>query len=48
MLKYQHLFPQLKQNCLIIDIETSSFFPTGQEINISYQFEEYVQYAQVK
>jgi len=38
----------MKQNCLIIDIETSSFFPTGQEINISYQFEEYLQYAQVK
>lgn len=48
MLKYQYLFPQMKQNCLIIDIETSSFFPTGQEINISYQFEEYLQYAQVK
>ncbi len=47
-MKYYHLFPQLKQNCLIIDIETCSMFSNGQDINIHFQFEEYLINAKVK
>lgn len=39
---------KIKTSCLIFDIETSSFFPDGQEINIRTQFDAYIAYAKVK
>jgi DNA polymerase elongation subunit (family B) len=47
-MKYNYFFPQLKRDCLIVDIETWAEFANGQEINISYQFENYVDCAQIK
>lgn len=47
-MKYNYFFPQLKRDCLIIDIETWAEFSNGQEINIGYQFENYVDCAQIK
>lgn len=38
----------IKSQCLVCDIETASFYPNGEEINISTDFENYVQYAKVK
>jgi len=37
----------IKSNCLVFDIECSSKYPTGQEINIS-DFTNYAKYAKVK
>ena len=34
--------------CCIVDIETSAFYPNGEEINIQSDFENYLKYAQVK
>ena len=39
---------KLKNNSLVIDIETSSHFSDGSEINIRSNFEEYVDHAKVK
>lgn len=47
-MKYNYLFPQLKRDCLIIDIETSASFANGEEISITSQFEKYIECAQVK
>ncbi|RLI99621.1 MAG: hypothetical protein DRP08_07025 [Candidatus Aenigmatarchaeota archaeon] len=38
----------LKNNSLVIDIETSSHFSDGSEINIRTNFEQYVDHAKVK
>lgn len=42
-----NLEDRLKQ-CLVFDIETSSNYPDGREINISANFDEYVDHAEVK
>jgi len=47
-MKYSHLLPELKRNCLIIDIETCAEFSNGQEINIHSQHDLYLQNAKVK
>jgi DNA polymerase elongation subunit (family B) len=47
-MKYYNLFNQLKKNCLIVDIETWAAFADGSEIDISSQFEQYIQSAKVK
>ena len=47
-LKYYGLFSLLKKDCLVIDTETWAEFSNGQEINIGYQFDQYLEYAQVK
>ena len=39
---------KIKSSCLVFDIETSAFFPDGQEINIRTQFDAYLAYAKVK
>jgi len=41
-------FNNLKKECLVIDIETSSHFNDGREINIKSDFETYVLMAQCK
>lgn len=38
----------LLNKVLVIDIETSSFYPNGKEISIQSDFDNYVEYAQVK
>jgi DNA polymerase elongation subunit (family B) len=47
-LKYYSLFSLIKKDCLVIDTETWAEFPNGQEINIGYQFDQYLDHAQVK
>ena len=47
-MRYNNLFYQLKKDCLIVDIETCAMFANGDDINISYQFEQYLEAAQVK
>lgn len=37
----------LLSQCLIVDIETRSFYPNGEEINISSDFESYIRYATI-
>ena len=40
---------QVKNSCLIFDIETSSFYPNdGREVNISADIEGYKKFAKVK
>ncbi len=39
---------KIKSSCLVVDLETSSFYPDGREINIKTNFDDYVQNAQVK
>lgn len=43
----QNLTHILNQS-LVVDIETSSFYPNGKEISIQSDFDNYVKYAQVK
>jgi len=47
-MNHYNLFNQLKKDCLVIDIETWAEFPNGQEINISYQFDQYLAFAKAK
>lgn len=47
-MKYSYLIPQLKKECLVLDIETWSAFSNGKEININSQFETYVNCAKIK
>ena len=47
-MKFDYLFPHIKNKCLVIDIETSAIDPGGREINIHSQFDSYVEYAEVK
>lgn len=39
---------QIKKSCLVIDIESSSQYPDGREVNISADFENYKKFAKVK
>ena len=39
---------QIKKSCLVIDIECSSHYPDGREVNISSDFENYKKFAKVK
>ncbi|MCK9543589.1 MAG: hypothetical protein M0R03_16345 [Novosphingobium sp.] len=39
---------KVKLSCLVIDCETCSFFPDGRKINLQTNFDEYVEFAQVK
>lgn len=42
------LLNQLKKKCLVFDIETSAFYPDGEEIDIRSNFDDYVRYAKCK
>jgi DNA polymerase elongation subunit (family B) len=39
---------QVKKNVLVFDIETSSHYPDGREVNISSDFENYKKFAKIK
>ena len=39
---------QVKKSCLVVDIESSSQYPDGREVNISADFENYKKFAKVK
>ena len=39
---------QIKKNSIVVDIETSSYFSDGREINIKTNFEDYVTNAKIK
>ena len=39
---------QIKKNSVVVDIETSSYFSDGREINIKTNFEDYVTHAKIK
>lgn len=39
---------QIKKSCLVIDIESSSQYPDGRDVNISADFENYKKFAKVK
>lgn len=47
-MKYDFLLPEIRNKCLVFDIETWSEFPSGGEININSQFETYINYAQIR
>ncbi|MFA5048554.1 MAG: Dam family site-specific DNA-(adenine-N6)-methyltransferase [Patescibacteria group bacterium] len=47
-LSIQSKLNQIKSSCLVLDIECSSHYSNGQEIDIKRDFDNYVQYAQVK
>ena len=38
----------IKKTALILDTETSSFYPDGKEIDIKKDFDNYLKYAQIK
>lgn len=39
---------KIKDKCLVFDLETSSYYPDGREVNIKTNFDDYVKYAQIK
>lgn len=39
---------QIKKSILVYDVETSSYYPDGREVNLSTDFESYIKYAKVK
>jgi len=44
----EKLIDAMVKECLVLDIETAAFYPTGEPIDIRKQFEDYVKYAKVK
>lgn len=47
-MKFESLLKQLKKEALVYDIETCAFYPDGREVNIRTNFEDYLEYAEVK
>ena len=47
-MKYNHLFPSIKEKCLVLDLETYSEDINGNEININSQFDYYIEMAQIR
>lgn len=39
---------ELKNQCLVFDIETSAFYPDGKEVNLRSHYEDYLNNAQIK
>lgn len=39
---------QVKKSCIVVDLECSSIYPDGREVNISADFENYKKFAKVK
>lgn len=47
-LSIQNNLNKIKSSCLIFDIECSSFYPNGKEINLKANYDDYIFYAKVK
>ena len=47
-MKFETLLTDLKQDCLVFDIETWSQYPDGRPVSIRTSYDDYVEYADVK
>lgn len=47
-MKYDYLFPHIKEQCLVFDLETWAEYSNGQEISINAQHDLYLERATVK
>ena len=47
-MKYDYMFPSIKDKCLVLDIETYSEDINGNEISINSQFDYYVEMAKIR
>jgi len=47
-LNISQILNQVKNECLVFDIETCAFYPNGKEVNLRSHYEDYIDYAQIK